>query len=190
MLPLTIAINPTKETNIQMILLEEDIQQLRKIKGTGEQTFNFSTLRAAFKWVSWQKVKSKPILNAACCLFITFQHYEETSCCIAIYKLFISNNKTQRNPKPERRGCLVVGKKGEVGMGGGGGKDHFGRLNIYVNKSLHSLESWFKKFRRQGKGKVTRGHQSPSPVRRFLFFFSFFLSRFMLSGFHHFVYSL
>ena len=65
MLPLTIAINPTKETNIQMILLEEDIQQLRKIKGTGEQTLNFSTLRAAFKWVSWQKVKSKPILNAA-----------------------------------------------------------------------------------------------------------------------------
>ena len=44
MLPLTIAINPTKETNIQMILLEEDIQQLGKIKGKGEQTFNFSTL--------------------------------------------------------------------------------------------------------------------------------------------------
>ena len=48
---ITIAINPTKETNIRMILLSEDIQQLRKIKGTGEQTFNFSTLRAAFKGV-------------------------------------------------------------------------------------------------------------------------------------------
>ena len=119
MLPLTIAINPTKETNIQMILLEEDIQQLRKIKGTGEQTLNFSTLRAAFKWVSWQKVKSKPILNAACCLFITFPHYEETSCCIVIYKLFLSYNNTQRNPQPERRGCLV-GKKGGSGNGGGG----------------------------------------------------------------------
>lgn len=94
MLPLTIAINPTKETNIQMISLEEDIQQLRKIKGTEEQTFNLSTLRAAFKWVSWQKVKSKPILNAACCLFITFQNYEETSCCIVIYKLFLSYNNT------------------------------------------------------------------------------------------------
>ena len=63
-----------------------------------------------------------------------------------------------------------MGKKGEVGIGGGG-EDHFGRLNIYVNKSLHSLESWFK-FRRQGKGKVTRGHQSPSPVRGFFFLFS------------------
>ena len=94
MLPLTIAINPTKETNIQMILLEEDIQQLRKIKGTGEQTFNFSTLRAAFKWVSWQKVKSKPILNAACCLFITFPNYEETSCFIVIYKFLPSYNNT------------------------------------------------------------------------------------------------
>ena len=94
MLPLTITINPTKVTNIQMILLEEDIQQLRKIKGTGEQTLNFSTLRAAFKWVSWQKVKSKPILNAACCLFITFQNYEETSCCIVIYKLLLSYNNT------------------------------------------------------------------------------------------------
>ena len=94
MLPLTIAINPTKETNIQMILLEEDIQQLRKIKGTGEQTFNFSTLRAAFKWVSRQKVKSKPILIAACCLFITFQNYEKTSCCIVIYKLLLSYNNT------------------------------------------------------------------------------------------------
>ena len=81
-----------------------------------------------------------------------------------------------------------MGKKGEVGMGGGGG-DHFGRLDIYVNKSLHSLESWFKKFRRQGKGKVIRGHEITSPVRGF-FFFPFFLSRVMLSGFHHFVYSL
>ena len=117
MLPLTIAINPTKETNIQMILLEEDIQQLRKIKGTGEQTFNFLTSRAAFKWVSWQKVKSKPILNAACCLFITFPNYEETSCCIVIYKFLLPYDNTQRNPQPERRGCLV-GKKGEVGMGG------------------------------------------------------------------------
>ena len=169
MLPLTIAINPTKETNIQMILLEEDIQQLRKIKGTGEQTFNFSTLRAAFKWVSWQKVKSKPILNAACCLFITFPNYEETSCFIVIYKFLPSYNNTQRNPQPERRGCLV-GKKGEVGMGGGG-KDQFGKLNIYVNKSLHSLESWFKKFRRQGKGKDTRAPKSfPRPP--FFFFFS------------------
>ena len=94
MLPLTIAINPTKETNIQMILLEEDIQQLRKIKGTGEQTFNFSTLRAAFKGVSWQKVKSKAVLNAACCLYITLQNYEKKSSCIVIYKLFISNNNT------------------------------------------------------------------------------------------------
>ena len=35
-LPLTIVISPIKETNIQMTLLEEDIQQLRirKIKGT------------------------------------------------------------------------------------------------------------------------------------------------------------
>ena len=155
MLPLTIAINPTKETNIQMILLEEDIQQLRKIKGTRGQTFNFSTLRAGFKWVSRQRVKSKPILNAACCLFITFQNYEGTSCCIVIYKFLLSYNNTQRNLQPERRGCLV-GQKGEVGMGGGG-EDQFGRLNIYVNKSLHSLESWFKKFRRQGKvkGKVS-----------------------------------
>ena len=94
MLPLTIAINPTKETNIQMILLEEDIQQLRKIKGTGEQTFNFSTLKAAFKLVSWQKVKSKPILNAACCLFITFPNYEETSCSIVIYKFLLPYNNT------------------------------------------------------------------------------------------------
>ena len=94
MLPLTIAINPTKETNIQMILLEEDIQQLRKIKGTGEQTFNFSTLRAAFKGVWRQKVKSKPVLNAACCLYITLQNYEKKSSCIVIYKLFITNNNT------------------------------------------------------------------------------------------------
>ena len=36
LLPLTIETNPTKETNIQMTSLEEDIQQLRirKIKGT------------------------------------------------------------------------------------------------------------------------------------------------------------
>ena len=94
MLPLTIAINPTKETNIQMILLEEDIQQLRKIKGIGEQTFNFSTLRAAFKGVSRQKVKSKPVLNAVCCLDITLQNYEKKSSCIVIYKLFISYNNT------------------------------------------------------------------------------------------------
>ena len=61
-----------------MILLEEDIQQLRiiKTKGTGEQTFNLlSTSIAAFKGVSWQNVKSKTIFNAACCHYITFQNY-------------------------------------------------------------------------------------------------------------------
>ena len=75
-----------------MILLEEDIQQLRKIKGIGEQTFNFS--RAAFKGVSRQKAKSKPVLNAACYLYITLQNYEKKSSCIVIYKLFISYNNT------------------------------------------------------------------------------------------------
>ena len=101
MLPLTIAINPTKETNIQMILLEEDIQQLRKIKGTGEQIFNFSTLRAAFKGVSRQKVKSKPVLNAACCLYITLQNYENKSSCIVINKLFISyKHREIHSPRP------------------------------------------------------------------------------------------
>ena len=74
LLPLTIETNPTKETNIQMTSLEEDIQQLRirKIKGTNRLIyiyiyifflytdiniyiyiyFFFSTLMAAFKGFS------------------------------------------------------------------------------------------------------------------------------------------
>ena len=61
-----------------MILVEEEIQQLRirKTKGTGEQSFNlFSTSIAEFKGVSWQNVKSKPLFNAACCLYITLQNF-------------------------------------------------------------------------------------------------------------------
>ena len=163
-----------------MILLSEDIQQLRKIKGTGEQTFNFSTLRAAFKGVWRQKVKSKPVLNAACCLYITLQNYEKKSSCIVIYKLFISNNNTQRNPQPERRGCLVV-KKREAGRGGG--KDQFGRLKVEIIKPLHSLQSWFKKIRMQRQDKVTRRHQSPSPVPRCFFPFSVQVHAFKVPSF-------
>ena len=103
-----------------MILLEEDIQQLRKIKGTGEQIFNFSTLRAAFKGVSRQKVKSKPVLNAACCLYITLQNYENKSSCIVINKLFISYKHREIHSLKEGGASWL--RRGRQEGGGGGGE--------------------------------------------------------------------
>ena len=158
-----------------MILLEEDIQQLRKIKGTGEQIFNFSTLRAAFKGVSRQKVKSKPVLNAACCLYITLQNYENKSSCIVINKLFISINIEKSTAW--KKGV----KKREAGRGGG--EDQFGRLKVEIIKPLHSLQSWFKKIRMQRQDKVTRRHQSPSPVPRCFFPFSVQVHAFKVPSF-------
>ena len=83
---LTITISLTKETNIQII--RGGHQQLRIIKNKRQREkknktktktkkpFNlFSTSIAIFKGVSWQNVKSKPIFNAACCLYITLQNY-------------------------------------------------------------------------------------------------------------------
>ena len=104
-----------------MILLEEDIQQLRiiKTKGTGEQTFNlFSTSIAAFKGVSWQNIKSKTIFNTACCLYIAFQNYAMWDNNLQTLPLFYST--AWRDPQLERGGCLV-------GKGGGGEEGGRGR---------------------------------------------------------------
>ena len=163
-----------------MILLEEDIQQLRKIKGTGEQIFNFSTLRAAFKGVSRQKVKSKPVLNAACCLYITLQNYENKSSCIVINKLFISYKHREIHSLKEGGASWLRRGRRE---GGGGGEDQFGRLKVEIIKPLHSLQSWFKKISMQRQDKVTRRHQSPSPVPRCFFPFSVQVHAFKVPSF-------
>ena len=113
--PLTIAISPTKETNIQMILVEEDIQQLRirKTKGTGEQSFNlFSTSIAAFKVFHGRISNPNPFL---------MQHVAFILLCkispswITIYKLFLFYSNTWRDPQLQRREWLVG--NGERGGG-------------------------------------------------------------------------
>ena len=73
-------------------------------------------------------------------------------------------------------------KKREAGRGGGG-KDQFGRLKVEIIKPLHSLQSWFKKIRMQRQDKVTRRHQSPSPVPRCFFPFSVQVHAFKVPSF-------
>ena len=168
-----------------MILLEEDIQQLRKIKGTGEQIFNFSTLRAAFKGVSRQKVKSKPVLNAACCLYITLQNYENKSSCIVINKLFISYKHREIHSLKEGGASWL--RRGRREGGGGGGKTSLVGWRLKLLSPCTPCSPGLKKL---GCRDRIRWHEGtkvlpPSPVVFFLF-----LYRFMLSRFHHFVYSI
>ena len=120
---LTITISLTKETNIQII--RGGHQQLRIIKNKRQREkknktktktkkpFNlFSTSIAIFKGVSWQNVKSKPIFNAACCLYINLQNYEKAPSWIIVYKLSLSYSNTRRDPQLEIRGCLVDVQEG------------------------------------------------------------------------------
>ena len=164
-----------------MILLEEDIQQLRiiKTKGTGEQTFNlFSTSIAAFKGVSWQNIKSKTIFNTACCLYIAFQNYAMWDNNLQTLPLFYST--AWRDPQLERGGCLV-GKGG--GREGEGGQSK--RLQVSAIKHLHSHILVYKS---QEAGKREGDTRE---IRFFLLYLSppplFFFRRFIISGFHHFV---
>ena len=140
-----------------MILLEEDIQQLRiiKTKGTGEQTFNLlSTSIAAFKGVSWQCQMSnpKPFFNAACCHYVTFQNYAMLDNNLQTLPLFHSN--TWRDPQLERGGCLVG--KGGGGRGGRGREASQKGCRFLLLSSCIPM-SWFTNHKRQGKGKVTPG---------------------------------
>ena len=138
-----------------MILLEEDIQQLRiiKTKGTGEQTFNlFSTSIAAFKGVSWHNIKSKTIFNTACCLYIAFQNYamwDNNLQTLALFTLIHGEIHSLR----EEGAWWVRGK------GGGGGREREvsqkGCRFLLLSSCIHM--SWFTNHRRQGKGEVTLG---------------------------------
>ena len=118
----------------------------------------FSTSIAALKGVSWQNVQSKPIFEAACCLYITLRNSSITSTVIhgEIHGLQL-----------KRRACLVPGASGQLKG-----------LQVFVIKPLHSLESWFTKYRSQGKGKVTLGNQGSFSVTFPLshFFFRFIKS--------------
>ena len=62
-------------------------------------------------------------------------------------------------------------------------EDQFGRLKVEIIKPLHSLQSWFKKIRMQRQDKVTRRHQSPSPVPRCFFPFSVQVHAFKVPSF-------
>ena len=149
-----------------MILLEEDIQQLRiiKTKGTGEQTFNLlSTSIAAFKSVSWQcQIQNHFLMQHVTIILLS----KITPCWIIIYKLSLFSTllKTWRDPQLERGGCLV-GREGE----GGQSK----RLQVSVIKLLHSHVLVYKSQeagKREGDTRAIRFfllNLSPSP-----FFFS------------------
>ena len=148
-----------------MILLEEDIQQLRiiKTKGTGEQTFNlFSTSIAAFKGVSWHNIKSKTIFNTACCLYIAFQNYamwDNNLQTLALFTLIHGEIHSLR----EEGAWWVRGKGGGGGEGEGGQSK---RLQVSVIKLLHSHVLVYKSQEAGKRGGDTRA------IRFFLLYLS------------------
>ena len=105
-----------------MILLEEDIQQLRivKTKGTGEQTFNlFSTSIAAFKGVSWQNIKSKTPFLIQHVAFILLSKIAPRG--IMIYKLSLFSTLIHGEIHSlKEEGAWWVRGKGGGGEGGRG----------------------------------------------------------------------
>ena len=124
----------------------------------------------------------KPFFNAACCHYITFQNDALLDNNLQTLPLFYSN--TWRDPQLERGGCLV-GKGGGEGREGEGGQSK--RLQVSVIKLLHSHVLVYKSQeagKREGDTRAIRFfllYLSPSPL--------FFFRRFIISGFHHFVWS-